>query len=205
MLEMRYEIIEFSDINEKINSINEENNIERFIVPKSENNEKSRLRSAVGYMLMTKMLQDKGITDFTLEKGENGKPILTDTPYYFNISHSGNVVICVLSDSEVGVDIEEVKCTKNIENIAKRYFTEDEYNEVLGALDEEKHQLFTRIWTEKESYTKYLGLGISKKFSEFYKDKLSGCVIDNGIDTKIKYSGGSIDKYLYSICSKYDY
>ena len=39
---------------------------------------------------------------------ENRKPYVKNNPIYFNISHSGEYIVCVVSDKEIGVDIQEV-------------------------------------------------------------------------------------------------
>ena len=58
---------------------------------------------------------------------QNGKPrLLKYLNFFYNISHSGDYAICAVSDSEVGVDIQKIR--KPDMRIAKRYFTEDEYN-----------------------------------------------------------------------------
>jgi len=50
-----------------------------------------------------------------------GKPSLIHTPsIYFNISHSGDWVVCAINDYEVGIDVEK---TENIDfDIAKSFF-----------------------------------------------------------------------------------
>ena len=37
-------------------------------------------------------------------RGKNGKP-LSDLPYFFNCSHSGEYVACAVSRREIGVDL----------------------------------------------------------------------------------------------------
>ena len=41
-------------------------------------------------------------------QGKNGKP-LSDLPYFFNCSHSGEYVACAVSRREIGVDLERVR------------------------------------------------------------------------------------------------
>ena len=43
------------------------------------------------------------------EKNQYGKPYLSEHPdFYFNISHSGEYVLCAIDNNPIGVDIEEV-------------------------------------------------------------------------------------------------
>lgn len=43
---------------------------------------------------------------FSYEYGEQGKPQIVNFPKKFNLSHSGDYVVCGVSDGEVGVDIQ---------------------------------------------------------------------------------------------------
>ena len=92
--------------------------------------------------------------------GEKGKPYLRDYPLFFNLSHSGEYVICAVSDREIGVDIQKCSDT-NVMGIAKRFFVEEECRalEACGT-GEERQQCFFRLWVRKEAYGKLLGKGI---------------------------------------------
>ena len=93
--------------------------------------------------------------------GENGKPYLKNYPYYFNLSHSGKYIFCVISESEVGVDIQQTKPLIN-NRIAERFFTEAEKRQLEECTSpQEKERLFYRFWTEKEAYGKLTGEGIA--------------------------------------------
>lgn len=93
--------------------------------------------------------------------GENGKPYLKNYPYYFNLSHSGEYIFCVISMQEVGVDIQRAKQLKD-DRIAQRFFSEEE-KKALAACDtaEERQELFYRLWACKEAYGKLTGQGIA--------------------------------------------
>lgn len=91
--------------------------------------------------------------------GEAGKPYFKDLPYYFNLSHSGNYVLCALSDVEIGADIQQ-HCGKNVEKLAQRFFSEHE-TVALEQAGEEREKLFYKLWTRKEAYGKLTGKGIA--------------------------------------------
>lgn len=96
---------------------------------------------------------------------ENGKPRFRDYPWHFNLSHSEEYVFCVLSEQEVGVDI-QCKRTFNNERILRRFFTEEEQkNWEQCDSEEEREQYFYRMWTRKEAYGKMTGEGIAKAVS----------------------------------------
>ncbi len=101
-------------------------------------------------------------TDYTLDYGENGKPYLTDVEdFHFNISHSGRWVVIAYGSSPVGVDVQEFR-SRDLEGIARRFFTADEQAYVQTYPDG-----FFRIWTGKESYIKYLGTGLKTPLNSF--------------------------------------
>ena len=97
--------------------------------------------------------------------GKNGKPYLRDYPFYFNLSHSGTYVVCVISEREIGVDIQEHR-GGNVERIAKRYFHPEE----LQALDKcepaGRMKVFFDLWAAKEAYGKYTGDGIAESLEK---------------------------------------
>lgn len=91
--------------------------------------------------------------------GKNGKPYFRDYPFYFNLSHSGEYVFCVLSLSEVGADIQQ-QSNKDNERLAERFFSAQEIAALKGC-KEEKDALFYQLWTRKEAYGKLTGEGIA--------------------------------------------
>lgn len=60
------------------------------------------------------------------ETNEYGKPLLKEPcTVHFNISHSGNWVVCALDNAPVGIDVEE---TGPVDlKIAEKFFSKDEY------------------------------------------------------------------------------
>jgi len=93
--------------------------------------------------------------------GERGKPYLKNFPYYFSLSHSGEYIFLVISDTEVGVDIQQRKPLGN-SKIAERFFTEEEKQELATcSTEQERESCFYRLWTQKEAYGKLTGEGIA--------------------------------------------
>ncbi|MBE6784886.1 MAG: 4'-phosphopantetheinyl transferase superfamily protein [Ruminococcaceae bacterium] len=113
-----------------------------------------------------------GITDFLVDCDKNGKPFVVDSKIRFNISHSGNEVMCVCGDENVGCDIQQIKPYN--EKIIKRFFTSQECRVLEES--ENKDRDFTAIWALKESALKFSGEGLSGgldryDFSEHYNKK----------------------------------
>ena len=127
---------------------------------------RDKMLSIAAEILLKRALFDCGIEDFLLRYGENGKPYLADNAVFFNLSHSENTVICAVSEREIGVDAEKVG-EADLE-VARRFFHRDEFA-LLENLptNEEKRDMFFRLWTLKESFVKALGKGIMMPLDSF--------------------------------------
>ncbi len=75
--------------------------------------------------------------DITFIKGVNGKPELYKPYDYikFNYSHSGDWIVCAVSEKPVGIDTEQIKEIDMV--IAQRFFSKSEYDDLMG-IDMEK-------------------------------------------------------------------
>lgn len=128
-----------------------------------------RLSLAAG-VLLQEMLQEYGVDDANLRigYGENQKPYLLDYPdIHYNLSHSGEMAMCIAADTEVGCDIEEINPHMNL-GIAKRFFTTNEYEAIMREETEDKKKdMFFRLWTLKESFLKVTGLGMKLPLNSF--------------------------------------
>ena len=122
----------------------------------------------------------------TIYKDEKGKPYLDKD--YISISHSGEYVVVAISEKEIGVDIQKIEYREKVVSL----FSE----EVKDA------HMFTRLWALKESYGKYLGIGLNKEilkkdFSEFVYDDLF-------IFDKLFFCVKEIEDFICAICTKDD-
>lgn len=120
-------------------------------------NPDDRKCSAVGYLLLVYALRDKcGINDFSFIYGEHGKPYLDVQGIYFNISHCAKGCVCVISDNEIGADIQETRIYS--QRLAEKVCCANELSVLEGAQD--KAAAFAKIWAMKESFVKMNGRGI---------------------------------------------
>ncbi|MDP4146585.1 MAG: 4'-phosphopantetheinyl transferase superfamily protein [Bacillota bacterium] len=88
-----------------------------------------------------------------------GKPYLDGVEnVFFNVSHSAQWIVCGLSNGEIGVDIEHIKDADL--DIAKRFYSQEEYADLLKKPAAERNKYFFDLWTLKESYIKYKGKGL---------------------------------------------
>lgn len=104
--------------------------------------------------------------NLTFSKNEYGKPILDNQlQIHYNISHSANYVACVIDNQPVGIDIEEFKSVNM--KVAKRFFAQDEIDYIYSAKANERFIRLYEIWTIKESYVKWKGVGFSELLTSF--------------------------------------
>ena len=102
-----------------------------------------------GFLSVRHLLRDLGYTDQDLYYDDHGKPHLKDGKH-ISITHSFTFSAVILSDSEVGIDIE--KRRNKIAIIAKK-FVDYEFN-YLTESDEHYVNKLTVIWGIKESLYK---------------------------------------------------
>ena len=100
--------------------------------------------------------------DMAIERDQHGKPRLVNGRLEFNLSHSGGAVLVGVSRAQaLGVDLEVSRRTRQVLELAGRYFHADEVA-ALAALPEASRQLaFLRLWSCKEALLKAQGRGIA--------------------------------------------
>lgn len=144
----------------------------------------------------------KAISDFCgvspeeilFSKNSFGKPFAMNIPVHFNVSHSGDMVVCAVSDREIGIDIEKIK-PFNIKAASK--FATDEECGYIGSTENG----FFEIWTLKEAYFKCVGTGLGSDIKN-----VSFNVTQNGI--VCSESGFELcfydvaDGYICSVCQR---
>ena len=126
---------------------------------------------------------------------EHDKPELAvpDVGVQFNLSHSADTaLIGVGKDRRIGVDVNYMGRTSGWKAIAKRTFTVTEQTSFFAQPEEAQEEIFYRVWSQKEAYTKAIGDGFSYGFKNFT------VVVDAGggagllADTK---TPGSVDEW----------
>lgn len=128
-------------------------------------------------------LKEEGITSYKILKSKNGKPYLENSNIFYNISHKNKMVGLIISDSEVGLDIEYID-TESIkrQSTLKCFFTEKERESITN-----NEELLT-LWTKKESYIKLNG--------GMLRDAI-GLDINN---INVIYDTFKLDNYIITIC-----
>ena len=107
-------------------------------------------------------------------RNEHGKPYLTDTPeLYVNWSHSGDYVICAISDREVGIDLQKMDREPK-ENLIRKALTPEEHEDLKKAALEDQKKRFYEYWSVKESFLKALGTGFYTSLERFQIELADG-------------------------------
>lgn len=141
--------------------------------------------------------------EIAFSKNEYGKPSLDNSNvFHFNLSHSGNWVVCAVDEQPVGIDVEEISPIDL--DISKNYFSKGEHSDLLSKPD--KIAYFFTLWTLKESYIKIVGKGLSLPLNSFsirFKDDKEIRIDAEGrILQDIFFSQYNIDKkYKMAVCA----
>jgi 4'-phosphopantetheinyl transferase len=105
-------------------------------------------------------------TEIEFSIADKGKPHLMDLPgVHFNISHSGDVVVCAVAGSDIGIDVEHYR--KVNFRVAERFFSPMELSDLLSLEESEKQEYFFTLWTIKESFLKAIGSGLTRTLNSF--------------------------------------
>jgi 4'-phosphopantetheinyl transferase len=163
--------------------------------------DKDKKLSAGAFLLLKKLLSEQNITDFKIKIGKYDKPSICDHEnIYFNLSHSGKMVLCSISDREVGVDVEYIDSTIDLD-IAKHFFYNSEYERIMNA--ENKPDEFFKYWVLKESYMKYTGLGMNLELDSF-EIIIDGEIRLDGDEKDLKFNLFGVEDYKIAVASHYD-
>lgn len=139
--------------------------------------------------------KDKLNSQIIFDETEMGKPFIkNEENFKYNISHSGNRVVVVFDDEEIGVDIEDIK-ELNLD-VVRSFSTDYEYEKTLQKSHQGRGEHIISIWVLKEAYVKYLGTGLNQDFQSF--DVINKDNIKVGVNLYKKKMG----EYILGICTK---
>ena len=163
------------------------------------NDPRAYARSLGAELLLAAALQDIGLSaaePLEISRGEGGKPRIAGGPE-FSLSHSGEQVLCALSDEPVGADLQQLRPYNPA--LVRRFFTAEE-----GAWLEEQRErdlAFSLLWSLKESYVKLLGSGIAGVHLDSFMVRVlsDGRARIDGSNAKLWHA--VCDGYLMAVCS----
>ena len=98
----------------------------------------------------------------------HGKPSLAEPSgnLEFNLSHSHGMALFAFSRGrKIGVDVEHIRHDLNVQDIAGRFFSVAEQQELSQCSD--MYDAFFHCWTRKEAFVKARGEGLSCPLDSF--------------------------------------
>ncbi len=141
-----------------------------------------------GFMSIRHLLAEAGYVDQDLYYDELGKPHLKDGKH-ISITHSFNFTGIIVSDEEVGIDIEMQR--DKILKIANKFTPLEEYHTVAN--EEALIRKLTIVWGGKESIYKLMaepGLGFLQHINitdfDFEATETTGTVLFKGKKSRFK-------------------
>ena len=92
----------------------------------------------------------------------------TDLPLRFNLTHTDGLIACAVAlERDVGVDVEATDRPGETVEIADRFFSVAEYEELVSQPPERQQARFFDYWTLKEAYIKARGMGLAIPLGQF--------------------------------------
>lgn len=167
------------------------------------------IRGLVGDLLVRKVISETlavPVKRIVFGTNSYGKPYLAipdNNSFHYNVSHSGDWVVCAIDDSPVGIDIERIQPVQL--EISRRFFAREEVEFIEQApSDDQKQERFFAVWTAKESYIKAIGQGLShslNNFSTVREGSVEGLRVFDHCDWYLKaYSLD--DSYALAVCGQ---
>ena len=135
--------------------------------------EKVRAEKICSYALLRYALfKEYGADESPLfNYGEREKPYLENYPeIFFNLSHADGWSACVVSDEEIGVDIQDVRPMRD--NVVRKICTEQEFMLISDGSNSTSLETTCSLWCMKESYGKLTGKGFAEGFDKIETSEL---------------------------------
>jgi|GEM_PF-6811413 len=125
--------------------------------------EDDRVRSLFGWLLLRYAAKHS----FRIEADSqeilfnlHNKPSFKNSECKFNISHSKNLVIVGISETDLGVDIEHIDLTRSLSSSLLNRVLDEDKDDIFMRDGEQLSAFFYKRWTQLESFMKYKGIGL---------------------------------------------
>jgi 4'-phosphopantetheinyl transferase len=103
--------------------------------------------------------------EFTIEGA--GKPVLAgDRVVDFNLTHSGQLTLFGVARRPLGVDMEHVREMPRAVELAKRYYSAAQHEQIAATPDDRRSREFLAMWVRREAYAKALGTSIWRSLGD---------------------------------------
>ena len=110
--------------------------------------------------------------DWRFKPNPHGRPEIINRepfsiPLSFNISHTRDMIMLGIARRSIGVDVENTRISRSFLEIADRYFSPREVDDINSLPKYERYDRFFYYWTLKEAYIKARGMGLSLPLRQF--------------------------------------
>lgn len=116
--------------------------------------------------------------EWQFEKNAYGRPHIASHQGHgdllFNISHTeGLIAIAFAISRDIGVDVERSDRDSDVVQLADRYFSPKEVEDLHAIAQDQQKDRFFDYWTLKEAYIKARGMGLSIPLNKFSFDVMN--------------------------------
>jgi len=128
------------------------------------------LRRAAGRALLSDTAAAFGIPSLRVLRRPGRRPELETPGIWFSMSHTGDLTVCAVATSNVAIDVEQKNAPRERRlagAIPPRFFTAEEQKTI--ACDPTR---LLPVFTAKEAWAKYRGVGLSLGFGSFDEDSV---------------------------------
>lgn len=163
----------FQDFKNYPFSLYDQKRAQKFL--KQKDKENFLIQRALLEKYLKKVLKENQIT---ISYTTYGKPYLEKNPLCFNIAHSSDFFMIGISSFEIGVDIETIKPTRDLNKLSLKVLSPIELKVFHTLDDSQKELFFYQIWTQKEAYLKCLGTGIRQRLNAITVSQIKDVKLD---------------------------
>ena len=108
--------------------------------------------------------------DIRLVTEGEGKPVIEgERQVEFNLSHSGELVLyAVAAGTPVGIDVEKLRPMPRALELAQRFLSPEEHEQLVAAAPEQRSPQFFSMWVRREAYAKARGKSVWRVLERHY-------------------------------------
>lgn len=164
------------------------------------------LTSALFIKYVIRLLLRLRYDEMEFATNQYNKPYLAGNDmFHYNLSHSGEWVVCAVDETPIGIDIEKMDHHPKLPLDVLSPEEKLAYDSFLGPMD--KSLFFYKIWTRKESYIKAIGIGLQMPLDgiDVFSQNKKGIifpVVDSVRQERVLIKEYYLDKdYALAVCA----
>jgi len=129
-----------------------------------------RRRYLCGRAMLRHLIADRlniSPCDVRLDRTPKGQLTAPESGLNVSLSYSEDLVGVLVGDERLGLDLEYLDRTNDLEGVARHAFRPEERARMAALSGDEARDWFFRIWCEKEAVSKAMGVGMAVGFNTF--------------------------------------